>query len=102
MFVHIWFGQIVPRNRPMFKLSYNTFFNAFSSRSPATITSISLVLLLMLGWLDYITGDYSLIIFYLIPVSLTSWFVSRRCGLLICFLTLAVRVLADEAARSSL
>jgi diguanylate cyclase (GGDEF)-like protein len=57
---------------------------------------------MMLGWLDFITGDYSLIVFYLIPVALTSWYVSKRSGLLICILTLAIRIFADEAARSSL
>jgi diguanylate cyclase (GGDEF)-like protein len=86
----------------MFTYLYKTISSAFSSRSPATIFSISLVLLLMLGWLDYITGDYSIIVFYLIPVSLTAWFVSRRSGLFICFLAFVTRIMADEAARTYL
>jgi len=73
----------------------------FSSRSPATIFSISLVLLVMLGWLDYLTGDYSLIVYYLVPVSLVTWFVSKRSGLLFCILTLITRLTADEAARAA-
>ena len=68
----------------------------FSSRSPAAVISLSVVLLLLLGWLDVVTGDYSLIIFYLIPVSLTAWCVSRRVGILFCLLAIAVRVIVEE------
>lgn len=71
--------------------------NTFSSRSPATIVAISLVLLLMLGWLDYLTGDYSLIVFYLLPVALVTWFVSKRAGLLFCALVFITRSIADMA-----
>jgi diguanylate cyclase (GGDEF)-like protein len=70
---------------------------AFSSRSPETIFFISIALLLMLGWFDYLTGDYSLIVFYLIPVSLAAWFVSKRSGLILCVLALITRITADEA-----
>jgi len=59
------------------------------------------VFLLFLGWLDIITGDYSLIVFYLIPVSFAAWFVGKRSGLLFCLLSLIVRVIADEATRQS-
>jgi diguanylate cyclase (GGDEF)-like protein len=56
-------------------------------------------LLLLLGYLDVITGDYSLIVFYLIPVSLASWFVGIRSGLLFCLLAVIVRIAADEWSR---
>jgi len=72
--------------------------NFFSSRSPASIVSISLVLLLVLGLLDYLTGDYSLIVFYLLPVALVAWFVSKRAGLLFCALVLLARLVACMAA----
>jgi diguanylate cyclase (GGDEF)-like protein len=52
----------------------------------------------MLGFLDYITGDYSLIVFYLVPVSLVAWFVGRPSGLFFCFLTLITRYIADKAS----
>ena len=67
----------------------------FSSRSPATVLTVSLALLALLGWLDHVTGDYSLIIFYVIPVSLVAWFVSRTNGMLFCLLALAIRFIAD-------
>ena len=79
---------------------HNKTVDIFSSRSSATVISISLFLLVLLGWIDYLTGDYSLIIFYLIPVSLVSWFVNRTSGMLFCFLALATRFFADEVSSS--
>jgi diguanylate cyclase (GGDEF)-like protein len=52
-------------------------------------------MLTLLGWLDFATGDYSLIVFYVIPVSLMAWFVTRTSGVLFCFLALATRFVAD-------
>jgi diguanylate cyclase (GGDEF)-like protein len=73
----------------------------FSSRTPSVTLLFCSVLLLFLGWLDIVTGDYSLIVFYLIPVSLAAWFIGKRSGLLFCLLSLVVRVIADEATRES-
>jgi diguanylate cyclase (GGDEF)-like protein len=73
---------------------------AFSSRSPAAMISLSVVILLLLGWMDVVTGDYSLIIFYLIPVSLAAWFVSSRQGILFCVLAITVRIIADGFSTS--
>ncbi len=72
----------------------------FSSRSSVTVIFISLILLALLGWIDYLTGDYSLIVFYLIPVSLVAWFVNRPCGMFFCLLALATRFTANEAHTS--
>ena len=60
------------------------------------------VILLFLGCLDLITGDYSLIVFYLIPVSLAAWFVNKQSGLLFCLLVIVVRFVADEGFRASI
>ncbi len=79
---------------------HNKTVNLFSSRSPVTIISICLLMLALLGWIDYLTGDYSMIVFYLIPVSLVSWFVSSRGGLFFCILSLFTRFTADEAVNS--
>lgn len=49
----------------------------FSSRNPAVTMLFCFVFLLLLGWLDIITGDYSLVVFYLIPVSLAAWFLGK-------------------------
>lgn len=74
----------------------------FSTRAPAITLLYCTVILLFLGWLDITTGDYSLIVFYLIPVSLAAWFVSKRCGLLFCLLTVVVRGFADKESSSSI
>jgi diguanylate cyclase (GGDEF)-like protein len=72
----------------------------FSSRSSVTVIFISLTLLALLGWLDYLTGDYSLIVFYLIPVSMAAWFVNRSSGVLFCLLALVTRFSVNEASTS--
>jgi diguanylate cyclase (GGDEF)-like protein len=74
---------------------------SFSSRAPAVTLLFCSMSLLFLGWLDFITGDYSLIVFYLIPVSLATWFVGKRSGLLFCFLSVVVRIVADEGFNQS-
>ncbi len=74
----------------------------FSVSSQLTITTISTLFLLLFGWLDYFTGDYSLIIFYLIPVSLMAWFVSRTSGVLFCFLSMTMRILTDYESKAFL
>lgn len=46
------------------------------------INLASLVLLLFIGWIDYVTGyEFGFFIFYFIPVSISAWFVGRRSGL---------------------
>lgn len=84
----------------MHRLIHNKIVEIFSSRSPITVQLVCLVLLLVLGWLDIISGDYSLIVFYLVPVSLTAWFVGKRSGLLFCVLAAVVRFVADEGYNS--
>jgi diguanylate cyclase (GGDEF)-like protein len=68
---------------------------AASKHSKTTVAIVSVLLLFLLCWLDYITGDYSLIIFYLIPVSLTAWFISKEIGVFFCVLSLLARITAD-------
>jgi diguanylate cyclase (GGDEF)-like protein len=79
----------------MFLQIHKKIVDIFSSRSPASVFGVSLILLVLLGSLDHATGDYSLIVFYLIPVSLVAWFVSRTSGVLFCLLAFITRFLAD-------
>lgn len=81
----------------MFLQIHRKIIEIFSPKSPATILLLSLSFLIILGWVDLITGDYSLIIFYLIPVSLVAWFVGNRSGILLCFLSVTIRVIIDES-----
>jgi diguanylate cyclase (GGDEF)-like protein len=80
----------------MFKKIHQQILNIFSSRSPVTMITLNLTILMLLGWVDFVTGDYSLIVFYLIPVSLSAWFVGRKCGVLFCFLAVVVRLAVEE------
>jgi K+-sensing histidine kinase KdpD len=84
----------------MFKGIHTSITRVFSSRSPRAVLFICIALLLLLGWIDYLTGDYSLIVFYLIPVSLAAWFASKRSGLFLCVLSLITRITADAAPRT--
>jgi diguanylate cyclase (GGDEF)-like protein len=79
---------------------HKTTVDIFSSRSPVTVISLSLIALALLGWIDYLTGDYSLIVFYLIPVSIVAWFVNRTSGMLFCLLALVTRFSVNEAHTS--
>ena len=79
----------------MIKNLHGKIMQIFSSRTPLMILLFCLIFMLFLGWLDVITGDYSLIVFYLIPVSLASWFVGYRSGLLFCVLAIVIRFFAD-------
>lgn len=84
----------------MFAHLHRKITDIFLPRSPVTVLTISLCLLLLLGLLDHITGDYSLIVFYLIPVSLVAWFVSKPSGIMFCFLSTLVRLTVDESPTS--
>src|ERR1700755_633333 len=59
--------------------------NAFPPRRPpAFIFAASLLLVALLGVLDYLNGpDFSLLIFYAAPVFLASWYKGRREGLIV-------------------
>ena len=60
----------------------NTF---LQRRSPAFIFVASLLLVALLGVLDYLNGpDFSLLIFYAVPVFIAAWYAGRREGLLVC------------------
>ncbi len=60
---------------------------------------MSFVLLVMVGIADYLTGfERSLLVFYLLPVSLAAWLVSWRFAVIICLLSVAVWIAGDIAA----
>lgn len=50
---------------------------------------------LIIGYIDYVTGDYSILIFYLIPVSLVSWYGGRWGGATIALISGIARYIAD-------
>ena len=53
-----------------------------------------LLLVLLLGVIDYMSGDYSLIIYYMIPVVLGSWFAELDFGVAVAVIRGLVRFCA--------
>jgi K+-sensing histidine kinase KdpD len=60
----------------------------------AAITGLC-ALVAMLGVADYLTGDYSLVILYLLPIAGASWYYGRRLGLPIAVACGMARFLSD-------
>lgn len=60
------------------------------------INIISLIFLLIISWLDFITGyEFGFFIFYFIPVSISAWFNGRQAGLLMGCMSAACWYLSD-------
>ncbi|WP_224983600.1 hypothetical protein [Geomonas agri] len=55
-----------------------------------------------LGYVDYLTGDYSLLLFYLAPVSLVSWQGGARGAILVSLFAGLARYLSDYYSHSAL
>ena len=56
---------------------------AFADRV-AAVVAVSVAVLLLIGWLDNITGyEFGFFIFYFIPVSISAWYCGRRPGIAI-------------------
>ena len=56
-------------------------------------------MLVGVGLIDYVTGyELSVLIFYLLPVSLAAWFVSRRFATTISFLSVGIWIVGDVEA----
>jgi len=60
------------------------------------INIISLIILFVIAWLDYITGyEFGFFIFYFIPVSISSWLNGRNSGLFMACMSAACWYLSD-------
>src|SRR5450631_3999113 len=60
------------------------------------ILIMGVTIIALLGVIDQITGDYSLTLFYLMPVFLAAWFVHKRAGLIMSLLSGLAIVVAHE------
>ena len=50
--------------------------------NPSIVNAVSVVILLLISWLDYITGyEFGFFIFYFIPVSISAWLCGKRSGI---------------------
>ena len=64
-----------------------------------TIAVLSLLLVAVIGYIDFRTGyERSLSLFYLVPISLGTWFVGLALGLIIAASSVVVWVMSDMAA----
>ena len=65
-------------------------------KRPLIINIISLITLLVIAWLDYITGyEFGFFIFYFIPVSISAWLNGRKAGLIMACMSAACWYLSD-------
>ncbi len=62
-----------------------------------SVEAVSFVVLLCIGWLDYVTGyELGFFIFYFIPVAISSWYCGRWLGLQVAFGSAVVWFLSDK------
>jgi two-component sensor histidine kinase len=64
--------------------------------SRTVATALAIVLVAVIAWFDFATGDFSLAVFYLAPVVLATWYVGRATGWFIGLLSAAAWLLADQ------
>ena len=65
------------------------------SRAGATARAVALVA--VIGWFDYVTGDFSMAVFYLAPVALATWYAGCASGWVIGLLSAAAWLVGDLA-----
>lgn len=65
--------------------------------SRAAALAVAVALVSVIGWFDYVTGDYSLAVFYLIPVGFATWYAGRASGWFIGLLSAGAWLAGDLA-----
>jgi signal transduction histidine kinase len=63
--------------------------------SRAAVTALAVALVAVIGWLDYVTGDFSLALFYLVPVAIATWHAGRADGWFVGLLSAAAWLAGD-------
>jgi signal transduction histidine kinase len=72
---------------------------AFENASRISVGALSLIWIGLVGLVDYWTGyDRSMLIFYLIPITLGTWFVGRSYGMFLAGLSIGTSILTDIAS----
>ena len=59
---------------------------------------VSFVLVVLLGYADYITGDYSILVFYLVPIALAAWYVGKMGGVAMAVAAGVARIVSDYSS----
>ncbi|MBJ6724672.1 hypothetical protein [Geomesophilobacter sediminis] len=50
---------------------------------PWLLLVVGYVMVALLGYVDYLTGDYSMLVFYFLPIAFAGWYLGRSGALLI-------------------
>ena len=77
------------------------FQKCFAAQPQWRIMLLGLILVAVIGYVDYLTGDYSILIFYLAPVSLVAWFSGRWAGAVIGLCSGCARFISDYSLSGS-
>ena len=71
-------------------------------RTPAWLSVfIGLLLVGGIGYVDYLTGDYSMLIFYTIPIAMVAWILGDRGAIIISVAAGCARYISDYHTYSS-
>lgn len=73
------------------------FMQMYSKYPRLLVTPAALLLVLIIGYADYVTGDYSMLIFYLVPIAVGGWFAGRTGGVVVAVASECARVLSDSS-----
>jgi serine phosphatase RsbU (regulator of sigma subunit) len=71
-------------------------FNKLSKMTTISLVEISILMLFVIGLIDWITGsELSISIFYFIPISICAWFVHKYAGIVLSVLSIIIWFLSD-------
>ena len=71
-------------------------FSKISRMKSNSILGLSILLLLFIGFVDWITGaELSISIFYLVPIALSAWFINRWNGIMLALMSTIIWFLSD-------
>lgn len=70
----------------------------FNKRSPAEIIEMAVCGCMIMGVIDYLTGDIAFSVFYLGPVALVAWYAGRRAGVAMSAFSVIVWMIADVSS----
>jgi len=63
--------------------------------SPLLTAVVSIATLILVGILDFVTGQLSVVLLYFLPIGLGAWFIGRSAGLILSTLSLATWLAAS-------
>jgi hypothetical protein len=75
--------------------------NMFKKLPVWILILIELLLVAAIGYVDYLTGDYSILIFYVIPIGIAAWCQEDWGAVFISIASGSARYLSDYLAYSS-